>query len=458
MRRFKVSREPFREAVSILELQGIVRMERGVRGGLRVEAPALSGIASMIRRYVEFADISFREVSDFQRLLERYGCERAIERMTPAHANALRRAAALRHQSFRSRDDEAMAIGALVETVMEAAGSPSVAMLAALTSRLVGDFGHHERYPPRVWARVRDRMWQLATELAECVASRHLQNALRVHDSICDEVCELLYGLEQTNPRIWNTKSFLGGSYRSAVLGRKVEGSEAAKPLGRAIELAYALMADVRRRSLPAGTHLGSEQELLARYGVGRSTLREAIRTLEMFGMARSLRGSTGGLVVSEQNPSLVIDTAVLFIRYVTTETRDISRVLLRLAQEHGQLAARHVTHRELLALREAAREALAARSPGEKVLQLRRQWAALANNRLLALVVEILATARLELGGGAPSGPAIRTLIERAVGDLDRALREPNVEQLGVALSDLGIALNGGLETPPPRVSTRSR
>src|SRR5829696_8220833 len=56
-----VSREPFREAVRILERQGIVSMERGALGGLRIQAPAIEGVSNMLRSYVEFADIGFYE-------------------------------------------------------------------------------------------------------------------------------------------------------------------------------------------------------------------------------------------------------------------------------------------------------------------------------------------------------------------------------------------------------------
>ena len=64
---------------------------------------------------------------------------------------------------------------------------------------------------------------------------------------------------------------------------------------------------DVVARGWPVGTVLGSETDLLERFGVSRAVLREAVRIVEHTGAARMRRGPGGGLVVSEPNRSAVV-------------------------------------------------------------------------------------------------------------------------------------------------------
>ena len=47
----------------------------------------------------------------------------------------------------------------------------------------------------------------------------------------------------------------------------------------------------------PEGTLIGTEASLIERFGVGRATLREVIRELELHGIVRMTRGA--GLIVS---------------------------------------------------------------------------------------------------------------------------------------------------------------
>ena len=59
------------------------------------------------------------------------------------------------------------------------------------------------------------------------------------------------------------------------------------------------IFEDVVERGWPVGELLGSEAELIARYGVSRAVLREAVRLLEHLQIARMRRGPGGGLFVT---------------------------------------------------------------------------------------------------------------------------------------------------------------
>jgi DNA-binding FadR family transcriptional regulator len=64
--------------------------------------------------------------------------------------------------------------------------------------------------------------------------------------------------------------------------------------------LARRIALEVSAAGWPVGRSLGSEDELLGRYGVGRAVMREAIRLLERDAVAVMKKGPSGGLVVTE--------------------------------------------------------------------------------------------------------------------------------------------------------------
>jgi DNA-binding FadR family transcriptional regulator len=72
---------------------------------------------------------------------------------------------------------------------------------------------------------------------------------------------------------------------------------------------------------------LGSEAELLTRYGISRSVLREAVRLLEYHSIAQMRRGPGGGLIVAEPEPQASVDTMALFLEYQGVTADDLQTV-----------------------------------------------------------------------------------------------------------------------------------
>ena len=84
----------------------------------------------------------------------------------------------------------------------------------------------------------------------------------------------------------------------------------------------------------PVGKVIGSEADLLARYGVSRAALREAIRLLEHHNVAYMRRGPGGGLVVAEPDPDAMAHAAAVYLRYRKVNSPDLyqARIALELA------------------------------------------------------------------------------------------------------------------------------
>ena len=63
--------------------------------------------------------------------------------------------------------------------------------------------------------------------------------------------------------------------------------------------VAAQIRGDIIAKGWPVGQVLAAEPELIERYGVSRSVLREAVRIVEYLGVARMRQGPGGGLVVT---------------------------------------------------------------------------------------------------------------------------------------------------------------
>src|SRR5262249_29752956 len=84
----------------------------------------------------------------------------------------------------------------------------------------------------------------------------------------------------------------------------------------RAELVAREIELEILERGWCVGESLGSEPELLARFGVSRSVFREAVRLLEHDDVARMRQGPGGGLVVTEPDAGTVARAAALLLEY----------------------------------------------------------------------------------------------------------------------------------------------
>lgn len=85
----------------------------------------------------------------------------------------------------------------------------------------------------------------------------------------------------------------------------------------------------------PVGSLLGSEGDLLARFGISRAALREAVRILEHSGVATMRRGPGGGLLVAEPSRDALVAAIGVWYSYegiTMAETMELRRPLLAAA------------------------------------------------------------------------------------------------------------------------------
>jgi DNA-binding FadR family transcriptional regulator len=447
LQRYKVSREPLREAVRILEWQGIVRVERGQHGGLVIAAPAVTAVANVMRTYLELADISYDEVREAHVDLQQFGIQSAVERMTPSHANGIRKLVRQPRRGFRSRDQEGLAVSRILEAVVGVAGDPSLSMLEYMLSRLTADFGHQERYPAKEWKLMIAPVWAIVERLALCAADSDLDGALRGLHELRRRVDDTVKRLERYDSRIWNTRSFLLGSFKSAIIADNRAGKAATA-------LVYRITAGIRRDELVPGTTLGAEIELMKKFDVSRAVFREAVRTLEFFGVATVKRGGSGGLTVAVADPAATVATAVRYLQYLRSDTTQLRTLLAYLEGNAMRLAAARATHTELMSLISTARIASRASIADTRTLveQAKRQLMSLTENRALELIVTVLASGVARSGHRPQSMPIParrRDKLESACHTVELAAAGRSTQNLTNALSGICATLNELTSSP---------
>lgn len=102
------------------------------------------------------------------------------------------------------------------------------------------------------------------------------------------------------------------------------------------------------------GDWLGTEGELAKRFGVSRLTMRDAVRTLESYGMVEVKVGAGGGLRIAKVEPKHVVEALAVQMHLLGADASELAQVVGMLEPHAARLAAERRTNDQLAELREA--------------------------------------------------------------------------------------------------------
>ncbi len=316
--RYGVSRAVFREAVRIVEHHQVAVTRRGPAGGLVVRAPDEAAVATALGVYLEHVGVTIESILHARYIVESLAAALAPSRITEDGIKILR---GIINRQATEDPSELSPHHKLHHAIAAATGNPVLVLFVDVLNALT------VRYSAREYAAARRSIApSLLTERSERVNRDHVAIAEAVIGGDAARA-EHLAAEHLDVMHEWITTPSTGGvvrRLRSTAPGLMSTADGTIAPSKLAETVAGRIHEDVTQAGLPVGAVIGSESELLARYGVSRSVLREAVRLLEYHSVAQMRRGPGGGLVVGEPDPAATIEATALYLEYSQAGVEDL--------------------------------------------------------------------------------------------------------------------------------------
>jgi DNA-binding FadR family transcriptional regulator len=189
--------------------------------------------------------------------------------------------------------------------------------------------------------------------------------------------------------------------------------------------------------TLRAGDKLPPERELAVQFQVSRSALREALRSLEMAGIIRNMKGAKGGAFVQSADPERITAALQDYVRLgdITleelTEARiAIQDIVVRLACVRGS----EVDFAELEAIAERTRSVSEVEARYQCAIDFYRVLAKATKNRIFGPFVDSLSAILHEF----VQGPEYETLQETLIDARFRLVKHLRARDADAAAAEM--------------------
>jgi DNA-binding FadR family transcriptional regulator len=166
-----------------------------------------------------------------------------------------------------------------------------------------------------------------------------------------------------------------------AALGGRILSLASRRPLKRSEVIAHDLAQYIVDANLPAGAMLPREREMIEQLGVGRTTLREALRILETRGVLTIRSGPGGGPVVRHPAPGDLTEALTLILQFQRATLTEVMDARIWLEPMAARMAASHITKAEIKRLREINAEIRANIDSDERIMDANQRF-----HRLIAV------------------------------------------------------------------------
>ncbi|MDX6740375.1 FadR/GntR family transcriptional regulator [Actinocorallia sp. A-T 12471] len=391
--RLEVSRSVLREALVLVEHHRAARMRRGNGGGLYVTAPDHGPATRAIILYLEHGGTSVADLVRARLLLEPLAAAGAAARLGEDDIAPLR-AKAMPPGQRPGAPADIPAMDVFHATLGELSGNPVLRLflhvLIALTDRFAAGEVAGRAAP------VGESVEQARRRIVEAVVAGDAHEAR----SATTRYLEGVAGYVAAHP----------SRDRALRQDRPAPAPDGDAKMSEL--LAVRVHNEVVHRGWPVGEFLGTETELLTRYGVSRAVLREAIRVLEHHAVATMRRGPSGGLVVTEPEPSAAVEMMALYLDYRRATREDLHAV--REAIELGCLDLVLARRAEPRVARRLAAAVEAGRDDAASGRVTFTELADLAGNPVLTLFLHIVTElAGRHLRGMRAEGGAVPDAVE---------------------------------------------
>ena len=339
-KRFEVGRWVMREALAITQRDGLTEMRRGRNGGVYVSAPPANVVATTMRNYLLFAGVTSSQLLQIKRELDGIACTLAVAEESPqlleqsykllAEFKADNNLGDLSHCYEIYRQVLRLSNNRLVQVFGETLSQLAFAVGICIGSPEFVNNSNDVNASMQLW---HNRIYQLERALAGDLSGA-LQAAGVAHNGI-----QKLYEAAPTKDQ----RFILGDSFEhTRAKAEQIINVFPSQSTGRRQEtLVLQIQLDTLRLNYLPGSPVGSEDEMMEIYGVGRNVLREAIRMLERDQVVVTTVGRNGGLCIAAPSFTNILRKSVMLLQFMgvsTEEAAPMIRVMLGLACEQVAL------------------------------------------------------------------------------------------------------------------------
>lgn len=156
-------------------------------------------------------------------------------------------------------------------------------------------------------------------------------------------------------------------------------------------DIAGAILNRICSGDYPAGSSLPSEAQMLAEFGVGRASLRESLRILELHGVIRIKAGPGGGPIVQQVDTADFAGMAKIFFQVSAMTYREVVDARLILEPFFARMAAVNRDPEQIAALLASSIELEDDRRYLASSHDFHRLIGSMSSNRMLNLFAHVL-------------------------------------------------------------------
>lgn len=378
---FGASRSTIREAIAILEMQGTVLVRRGRNGGLFAAPSDVVTISYTLRGYFEYLSVTVDEIMATRKILNTLVIRRAVERATEDHVHLLRRP------------------GMRFWSILQASQNPVLEIFGRSARRFeILGLLRSDVTPPEYFAML-SASFEMQHRQAEAILIGDIREALDIEEEALAHAAGFMHRCLDNTRSISNDEVV---DRLEALIGPQ-------RPVKKPEKIMYSLMSDILDTGWEVGAHLGSEQDMLDRYKVGRSAFREAIRPMEQYGIVEMRTGRKSGLKIKVPTLAAVHAESLRSLVQLNASPDNFLETYETVGAACASLAARHGLPREA-----------ASNGPGD----LHRILGEASGNRVLGTMFDLLSTqvAAMQDGTAAPApdnGERVLTAVRSGDGAL---------------------------------------
>jgi DNA-binding FadR family transcriptional regulator len=367
LKQYGVSRAVFREAVRLLEHQQMARMRRGPGGGLVVTEPTIETIIDSARLYLYRVDAHLDEVFETRLVLEGLVTQLAPGRLDEAGLEGLRR--------LVREEEEGIVTDRRALHAFLASGTKNLAL--------------------ELFVELLNRVSLLYFADATRLTSKTVNESLRAHAQIAEAVIDGNEDLALLRMRkhLSAEAAFIRSRRSTRQLLKPVVAINGPPGSKRGEEVAREIFASVLQEGLAPKQFIGSEPDLMDRYGVSRAIIREAARLLEHHDIAGMRRGPGGGLFVLAPSIDAVTNVVALFLERHGISVADVFELRMGVELAIVDVVIDKMNASGAKCLHEALQQEVAAADQDFTIAvhDLHETIASISGNRVLELVSLVL-------------------------------------------------------------------